>query len=153
MKIISGGQTGVDRAALDAAMSMSFPCGGWCPKGRKAEDGVIPDKYPLIELEKGGYRQRTLRNVKESDATLIIYFGELTGGTALTVEFCIKNKKPFKLIDGDEFGVDRSAEIIELFVKKYHVNTLNVAGPRAGGGDRIYSYAYEVLNKTFYEDA
>jgi hypothetical protein len=84
LKIISGGQTGVDRGALEAALSASFPCGGWCPAGRKAEDGVIPEKYPVTPLPGGGYRARTRKNVQESDGTVILAPGELTGETALT---------------------------------------------------------------------
>jgi hypothetical protein len=74
-KIISGGQTGVDRGALDAALEASFPCGGWCPKGRKAEDGPIPARYPLKEMDGPAYRLRTERNVRDSDGTLILFFG------------------------------------------------------------------------------
>src|ERR671915_1058228 len=76
-KIISGGQTGTDRGALDAALAWGFPCGGWCPPGRLAEDGQIPERYPLIELKEGGYSQRTLRNVVESDGTAILYFSQI----------------------------------------------------------------------------
>src|SRR5256885_2018978 len=80
IRIVSGGQTGADRAALDAAMEACVECGGWCPAGRMAEDGVIPDRYPVIELpEGGGYEQRTLRNVLDSDATVILSFGPPPG--------------------------------------------------------------------------
>jgi hypothetical protein len=87
MKIISGGQTGVDRAALDAAMKHGIECGGWCPAGRLDEFGKIPEQYPLQELEHGTFADRTLQNVKDSDGTAIIYFDKLRGGTAQTVEF------------------------------------------------------------------
>ena len=83
-KIVSGGQTGVDRAALDAALSLAFPCGGWVTWDRMAEDGVISDRYPLIALPKGGYRQRTRLNVSDSDGTAILYNESLKGGTRLT---------------------------------------------------------------------
>jgi hypothetical protein len=84
-KIISGGQTGVDRAALDAALALNIPCGGWCPKGRKAEDGPIPERYPLQETSSADYRVRTEKNVTDSDGTLILTRGPVTGGTAYTV--------------------------------------------------------------------
>ncbi len=85
MKIISGGQTGVDRAGIE--------CGGWCPEGREAEDGAIPDKYPLIVLPGAGYRQRTKQNVLDSDGTIIIYFDSPIGGTELTISFCINEQR------------------------------------------------------------
>jgi Circularly permutated YpsA SLOG family len=88
-KIVSGGQTGIDRGTLDAALAWGFPCGGWCPPERLAEDGRIPDCYPVIELKEGGYRQRTLRNVLESDGTAILYFSQIEGGTEETLRFCI----------------------------------------------------------------
>jgi hypothetical protein len=89
-KIVSGGQTGVDRAGLDAAMEAGIPIGGYCPKGRLAEDGTVPDMYPLIELTKGGYKARTEKNVVESDGTLILNIGKLTGGIKLIVEYMTK---------------------------------------------------------------
>jgi hypothetical protein len=91
-KIVSGGQTGVDRGALDAALRVGFPCGGWCPQDRKAEDGPIPDRYPLVVLPGAGYRQRTLKNVKDSDGTVIIYANTLSGGTKLTRDFCQRER-------------------------------------------------------------
>ena len=92
--IISGGQTGVDRGALDAALAMGTPCGGWCPEGRMADDGIIADKYPLQELAGAGYRQRTRQNVADSDATLIIYFDFIAPkrGTELTLLTAIDRK-------------------------------------------------------------
>ena len=95
MTIVSGGQTGVDRAALDAAMALGLEVGGWCPKGRRAADGPIPDSYPLTETKCNKYRTRTRWNVRDSDATLILCEGEPTGGTALTVQFCEQLNKPF----------------------------------------------------------
>ena len=86
-KIVSGGQTGVDRGALDAALAAEFPCGGWCPADRSAEDGPIPARYPLIPLARGGYRERTRQNVVEGDGTAILFHGVLGGGTLLTLNF------------------------------------------------------------------
>jgi hypothetical protein len=87
LKILSGGQTGVDRGALNAALEQGAPCGGWCPEGRLAEDGMIPDRYPVQELKAGGYRQRTLQNILDGDGTLIIYFGRPSGGVEETLYF------------------------------------------------------------------
>src|SRR6266571_9073801 len=80
-KIVSGGQTGVDRAALDVALELGIPCGGWCPRGRRAEDGIIPERYPLIETPTTAYPQRTERNVRDSDGTLVLTVGRADGGT------------------------------------------------------------------------
>jgi len=84
LRVVSGGQTGVDRGALDAALERGVPCGGWCPAGRLAEDGVIPARYPVTELRGAGYDERTRKNVEDSDGTLIVTFGRATGGTART---------------------------------------------------------------------
>ncbi len=144
MKIVSGGQTGVDRAALDAALALGVPAGGWCPRGRLAEDGVIPNHYPLQELE-GGYLARTERNVVDSDATLILHFGPLSGGTARTLDFCRSHRRPCLLIDGEKTPPDQAAEETLRFIHREGVEVLNVAGPRASGEPRAYPYAREVL--------
>lgn len=147
IKIVSGGQTGVDRAALDAALESDVPCGGWCPEGRKAEDGVIPEKYPLVELPQSGYRQRTKRNVLDSDGTVIIYFKYLNGGTQLTLKFCLSEKKPYLLIDATELKEERAAERIHEFVQEYDIKKLNFAGPRASGESEAYGYTKQVVSR------
>jgi hypothetical protein len=146
MKIISGGQTGVDRAALDAAISHGIDCGGWCPEGRTAEDGTISLHYPVIELPGSGYSERTLRNVSDSDGTLIIYFDYPTGGTEQTLLFCIEAHKPYLLIDANELSPKRAALKTEDFVHKFAIQTLNVAGPRASGNPDAYNYALKVVS-------
>ena len=131
MKIISGGQTGVDRGALDAALDAGIECGGTCPADRKAEDGIIPEIYPLTELDSTVYSDRTRQNVIDSDATLIIHFGQLVGGTAFTQRCCVKEEKPYLVLDaaGDEQSV--LAQQILDFIRQNKVQVLNVAGPRA----------------------
>lgn len=145
LKIISGGQTGVDRAALDAALALGFPCGGWCPAGRLAEDGIIPKGYPLKALKTSDYRSRTIRNVVDSDGTLILYFADLKGGTEETAYQCIKRGKPYKLIDGDEISVPRAIELCAAFVSDRAIHRLNVAGPRASTTPRAYRYGFNVI--------
>jgi hypothetical protein len=98
-KIISGGQTGVDRAALDVARELGLPCGGWCPKGRRAEDGPIPARYPLVETASASYPQRTRQNVLDADGTLILTMTPPTGGTALTIRIAEGNDKPYLVVD------------------------------------------------------
>jgi hypothetical protein len=151
-KIVSGGQTGADRAALDAALEAGFPCGGCCPPGRTAEDGIIHERYPLMALTQGGYRQRTLRNVLDSDGTAIFYFEEPQGGTELTLAFCIKHKKPYKLIDAEEVSEERAAQMIKRCIEAHAVLVLNVAGPRLSRSPRIYAYTYETIRRLLSVD-
>jgi len=146
-KIISGGQTGVDRGALDAAMLAKFPSGGWCPKGRRTEDGYIADRYPLRETTRGTYRQRTLRNVLDSDGTLILYFGELGGGTALTLAFCIRHSKPYALIHANVTSITQSEELVQNFVMSSGIRVLNIAGPRTSEEPLAYHYAFKVITR------
>lgn len=149
LTIVSGGQTGVDRGALDAAISENMPCGGWCPEGRMAEDGIIDAKYPLVELEKSGYRQRTRQNVIDTDATVIIYreYIWLKGGTELTLETCMKKQKPYLLIDSSEFTTDDTARRIVQFINNHTINKLNFAGPRESGVQGIQAYTQETVIK------
>ncbi|MBE0469966.1 MAG: putative molybdenum carrier protein [Methyloprofundus sp.] len=147
MKIVSGGQTGVDRAALDAAIECNIEAGGWCPDGRKAEDGRIAEHYPLIELPRAGYKKRTLKNVQDSDGTVIIYFSMLSGGTKLTVDFCIKEKKPYVLIDANQLSELQAVQEIIAFIAEFKIQTLNVAGPRASNAVRAYSYPKAVITE------
>ena len=126
-RIVSGGQTGVDRAALDAAIWLGIPHGGWCPKGRRAEDGPIPERYDLEETDESQYFIRTERNVIDSDATLILYEVELTGGTALTLRMAKKHQKPCLQVDLTQLPT--FDEMLQWLAEE-QVATLNVAGPR-----------------------
>lgn len=148
--IISGGQTGVDRGALDAALDRGIACSGWCPGGRLAEDGLIAEHYPLKELEGGGYVERTYKNVSDSDATVIIYFGELEGGTKITKEFCEIDHKPFLLINAIAEPITESVDTILSFTRKYRVKVLNIAGPRASKQPEAYVYTKALI--THYLD-
>ena len=145
MTIISGGQTGVDRAALDAALEYGIECGGWAPANGEAEDGPIPEKYPLTRAPFGSYRERTLRNVLDASATLILYFGRLSGGTEETLSFCIQHRRPYQLIDAREVSARRAVELLIEFVRQNDVEVLNVAGPRASEWPEGFDYALRVM--------
>lgn len=144
LKIISGGQSGVDRAALDFCLENNIPCGGWCPKGRMAEDGRIPDKYPLIETQSEDYTERTRLNVEHSDGTLIIYRAEMDKGTKLTLDIINAMKKPY-------FSNDLSLNIDPVIVKNWLINnaisTVNIAGPRESNCPGIYQQSIDNLSK------
>ena len=142
-KIISGGQTGVDRAALDAAIELDIEHGGFVPKGRLSEDGSIPLKYNIIELENEDYSARTLKNVQYSDGTLILHKGEITGGTALTEEFCYLEKKAVQTINIlDEFKVIQLN--FNMWLETNIITILNIAGPRESEA-HIYKNAKVLL--------
>ena len=168
LKIISGGQTGVDRAALDAAMKHGVDCGGWCPAGRLDEFGRIPDRYPVKELKHGNkegrspdrpggletaapweeldlFVQRTLQNVKDSNGTIIIYFDKLRGGSAQTVQFCTEQKRPHILIDVAKMSAEGAANLILDLVREHKIDILNVAGPRQSEWPGGYDYAFRAM--------
>jgi hypothetical protein len=142
MKIVSGGQTGVDRAALDAAIELNVPHGGWCPRGRLAEDGRIPDCYRLRETDSPEYAFRTEQNVLDSDATLILYRGRIAGGTELTLRMARQHDRPHLVVD-----LDAAVEPAEVhrWLEEQAVETLNIAGPRESQSPGIGEMAREFL--------
>jgi hypothetical protein len=146
VKIISGGQTGVDRAALDVALRHGIEAGGWCPAGRLDEFGRIPDQYPVQELAVGGFTERTLQNVKDSDGTVIIYPGKRGSGTEQTVCFCMELQRPQQIIDASKISAQDAANLIAGFLRKHKVDILNVAGPRQSEWAEGYDYAFRALD-------
>ncbi len=126
-KIISGGQTGVDRAALDVALELGIPCGGWCPLGRRSEDGIIPERYSLQEAPTSNYADRTALNVRDSDGTLILAKTPLRGGTALTQKMADRYCRPSLIVDPRDA---KSAAIALEWLKTNSIKVLNIAGPR-----------------------
>lgn len=140
--VVSGGQTGVDRAALDAAMTTGVPVGGWCPKGRLAEDGPIAARYPLKETPTADYPQRTEWNVRDSDATLILSSLPLEGGTAQTEKAAKRLGKPCLAVDPRQRGALDEAKKWLAVTKP---GTLNVAGPRASRWFDGYALSFTFL--------
>lgn len=145
-KVISGGQTGVDRAALDVALILGISCGGWCPKGRKAEDGPIDKVYPLQETTSANYSVRTEKNVRESDGTLVLTKGQPKAGTALTLEFAQKHKKPYLVRDP---FVSKNSGTVRMWLQVNRIRVLNVAGPRESEIPGIHDRAFEFLQDLF----
>jgi len=143
-KIVSGGQTGVDRAALDYALERGIACGGWCPLGRRAEDGPISGRYPLIETPSPDYAIRTRWNVRDSDGTLILAPHPLRGGTKLTWKFAQAIGKPVLVLSSEraEEGVDA----FDTWRSEQGIETLNVAGPRASEHNNVYVFAWKWLD-------
>lgn len=144
--IYSGGQAGVDRGALDAALQTGNPCAGWCPHGRRAEDGPIPTRYPLRQVE-GGYEERTRRNIEDSDGTLILHRGPLTQGSLLTLQICRELDKPVCLVDADESSARDAAIAARQFIEQHGIERLNVAGPRRSHWTQSYHYALDAVRE------
>ena len=149
-KIVSGGQTGADRGGLDAAIYCKVPHGGWCPKGRRAVDGVIPGKYLLQETASSDYLHRNEANVTDSDATLIFSYGPLEGGSLRTAEFATKHNKPWLHIDLGALEKDGAIKVVEWLKSKFPKQcVLNVAGSREskapGIQDKVMAIMIDVL--------
>jgi hypothetical protein len=150
-KIVSGGQTGVDRAGLDAAIACKIRVGGYMPKNALAEDGRVPAKYNLKETKSPEYAQRTILNIITSHATLILYNGKLDGGTLLTYEVCSKKKKPVLTVNL-EYSKSRCKREIYKFLNEVKPRTLNIAGPRESKSPGIYKKVYKLLVGIFVKN-
>jgi hypothetical protein len=146
IQILSGGQTGVDRAALDVALEFGVPCGGWCPRGRRAEDGPIDHRYPLQATPWDGYPQRTEWNVRDSQGTLVLTRGAPDRGTALTVELADRYKKPCLVLDLNE---RHDPADVRAWAERQGVRVLNVAGPRESSQPGIHEDAVAFLREVF----
>jgi len=136
----------VDRAALDVALELGLPCGGWCPRGRRAEDGPLDARYPLQETPWDGYPQRTEWNVRDSDGTLILTRGKPDRGTALTIELAERYRKPFHVVD---LTGEANVGAVHAWVLTQQMRVLNVAGPRESSCPGIYEQAVQFLRKLF----
>jgi hypothetical protein len=148
-KIVSGGQTGADRAALDWAIASGVEHGGWCPRGRKAEDGTIDRRYRLRETPSDRYSQRTEWNVRDSDGTVILSLGgALTGGSKRTAELAEQYGKPWLHVSRQSNGGD-AADRLRRFVAHTGIRVLNVAGPRASTEPHVGAFVSEVLDQAF----
>ncbi len=144
--IVSGGQTGADRVALDWAIRNNVPHSGWCPRGRKAEDGPLDAKYLLQETESAGYLQRTRKNVIDSDGTLIVNVGKLDGGTLATAKLAQKLEKPHIVVQLDSGAGDEAVQQLMAWLKRESISVLNIAGPRESKRPGIYSLTNELLD-------
>jgi len=149
MKIISGGQTGVDRGALDAAIALGIEHGGWCPLGRLAEDGRIPKRYRLRETETPDYPERTERNLLDADATLILCRGPLSGGTDLTRRLAESHGRPCVVVDLDG---PPPVDTVRHWIEEQGVSVLNVAGPRESQSPGIAAAAREFIKRLLGEE-
>lgn len=147
-RIVSGGQTGVDRGALDAAITLGITHGGWCPAGRLAEDGTIPARYQLAEMATPYYPDRTEKNVLDSDATLILYRGRVSGGTRLTQRICRESNKPVLCLSiADE---EAAVENILYWLAQVRPAVLNIAGPRESNAEGIAEQTRALLLRIWF---
>ena len=146
LKVVSGGQTGVDRAALDAARALGLPCGGWCPRDRRAEDGLIAAIYPLVATPSTDYAQRTRWNVRDSDGTLVLTRGRVEGGTAFTVAVARRRRRPLLVVD---LATEPDPAEADRWVREAGIGVLNVAGPRESQRPGIGAEARAFLERLF----
>lgn len=154
-RVVSGGQTGVDRAALDAAMVVGIPVGGWCPRGRRSEDGVIPPHYPLQETPAYSYVVRTEWNIRDSDGTLVVVLNDISSGTRMTIDAAQTLQKPLQivhllpdphpgLLTAENSPADDLQTVVS-WIRQHKIRVLNVAGPRGSSSPQTYSLALTFL--------
>ncbi|HQX52476.1 MAG TPA: putative molybdenum carrier protein [Planctomycetaceae bacterium] len=157
-RVVSGGQTGVDRAALDAALAAGIEIGGWCPRDRRAEDGMIPLRYPLQETESRSYAVRTEWNVRDSDGTLILVLDRISSGTRLTVDSAKALNQPLRIeylcvansgLLKEDLSLEKRVADVADWIHLHHVKSLNVAGPRGSSHRDVYRKAYDFLSELF----
>ncbi len=152
-KIVSGGQTGADRAALDVALELGLSTGGWIPRGRRAEDGAIPERYEeLVESDSESYERRTELNVRDSDATVVFSFGPPTGGSALTVRLAHSLGKPLLSLDLERSTADEAIARLRMWLSEARPRVLNVAGPRLSHEPRIAQATAMILRRAIRPD-
>ncbi|MCP3873235.1 MAG: hypothetical protein GY699_08800 [Desulfobacteraceae bacterium] len=145
-KIISGGQTGADIAGIDAAISCNIPYGGWLPKGRKAENGIVPEKYTDFQvMTRGGYPKRTEQNIIDSDGTIIFTYGKLAGGSSLTKKFAVKNNRPWLHIDLD--AEENPVTKIKNWIVDWDIKIVNIAGKSASKAPTIYNQVKAIIEQ------
>ena len=144
--IISGGQSGVDRAALDFAIKHGIPCGGWCPADRISEEGIIPDHYPLKETVSKEYSERTKLNIEDSDGTLIIFLNIMDEGTQFTLRYAREKNNPLYIINGKR---NLDVDDFKKWIRDKGILTLNIAGSRESSEPGIYEFTISILTKVF----
>ena len=149
-KIISGGQTGADRAALDAAIKLGLPHGGWVPKGRRAEDGRIPLTYQLEEMPTESYPKRTEKNVLEADGTLIFSHGPLTGGSKLTLDLAVRHRRTHLHVDLTRIPAFQAVRVITDWLIDNEIRVLNIAGSSASKDPDIYDKTLKILTGVYW---
>lgn len=149
-KIISGGQIGADQAALDVAIKLDIPHGGWIQKGRKTQGGLLPEKYKLKEMPTPSFIKRVEQNVIDSDGTLILSHGKLTGGSDYSRKMALKHKRQLLHIDLAQIDTLQAAKLIHSWIVLYHISIMNVAGSRASEDPQIYKATMDILESAYY---
>jgi len=161
--LVSGGQTGVDRAALDAALAAGVPIGGWCPRGRRSEKGLIPRRYPLKETAERSYAVRTEWNVRDSDGTLIIVLSKVSSGTKLTLDLARRHGRPLRVVHlrppssqnlfSDENSLTEQIDSVVDWIRDHRIRVLNVAGPRGSSHKDVYREAKQFVSLVLQRSA